>query len=140
MSGRAFWKGETWAIVNAMRRAGNRAGVIAKWRDQIAAWAENNPKDPNAGAVKSWLPHWQVRPFYTASELAPLWPALAIAVGHSQRWPEVPKSAGRIEFELDYAGLPRLQGVDARYFIVERIHHWTQARHEEIEREFNAHR
>jgi hypothetical protein len=105
-------------------------------------WAENNPRDPNAAAALSWLPHWQVRPFYTADELAPMWPALAIAVGHTTRWPEVPKSAKRIEFELDYAGLPRLRWVGPyeRYFIVERIHHWSAATLEEVEREFHAHR
>ena len=150
MSGREFWKGETWAIVKAMRATGNRPGVIAGWKADIALWAENNPRDPNANAALSWLPHWQVRPFYTADELAPLWPALAIAVGHTTRWPEVPKSAKRIEFELDYAGLPRLGHWPEfsdnfphslrRYFIVERIHHWSAATLKEVEREFHAHR
>jgi hypothetical protein len=150
MSGREFWKGETWAIIKAMRATGNRPGVIAGWKADIEAWAENNPRDPNAAAALSWLPHWQVRPFYTADELAPLWPALAIAVGHTTRWPEVPKSAKRIEFELDYAGLPRLGHWPEfsdnfphslrRYFIVERIHHWSAATLKEVEREFHAHR
>ena len=142
MSGRDFWKGETWAIIKTMKATGNRAGVIAEWRDQVGAWAESNPKDPNAAAVLSWFPHWRVRPFYTADELAPLWPALAIVVGHTDRWPAVPKSARRLEFELDYAGLPRLTQCEIlrKYFIVERIHHWTKAPLEEIEREFDAHR
>jgi hypothetical protein len=141
LSGREFWKGETWAIVKAMRATGNRPGVIAGWKADIALWAENNPRDPNANAALSWLPHWQVRPFYTADELAPLWPALAIAIGHTSHWPKVQKSAKRIEFELDYAGLPRLGFPTLnRYFIVERIHHWSKATLEEIEREFHAHR
>lgn len=139
MSGRQFWKGETWAIIQAMRATGNRPGVIAGWKEDIAAWAENNPRDPNAAAVHSWLPHWQVRPFYRANELAPLWPALAIVVGHTTRWRPVPKSAKRLEFELDYAGLPRLDFPTLReFFIVERIHHWNKASLAEIEREFDA--
>lgn len=142
MSGREFWKGETWAIVKAMKSTGNQAGLIAGWKDSVRSWAENNPRDPNAAAVLSWLPAWQVRPFYAVDELAPLWPALAIAVGHTTHWPNVPKSAKRIEFELDYAGLPRLRWVGPyeRYFIVERIHHWSKATLEEVEREFDAHR
>lgn len=136
MSGREFWKGETWAIIKAMQATGNRPGVIAEWKDQIAAWAENSPRDPNAAAVKAWLPHWRVRPFYTVDELAPLWPALAIVVGHTDRWPQVLKSAKRLEFELDYAGLPRLDFPTLRqYFIVERLHHWSKATLAEVEGE-----
>lgn len=140
MSGRAFWKGETWAIIQAMRATGNRPGVIQQWKDEIAAWAENNPRDPNAKAALNWLPHWQVRPFYTADELAPLWPALAIAVGHTDRWREVPKSARRLEFELDYAGLDYRLIDGRKYYLVERIHYWAKAGQIEIEREINAHR
>jgi hypothetical protein len=137
MSGREFWKGETAAIVKAMKAAGNRPGVIAEWREGVRTWAETNPSNPDAAAVLTWLPHWRVRPFYTADELAPLWPALAIAIGHTPRWPAVPKSAKRLEFELDYAGLPRLGFPTLqRYFIVERIHHWSKASLAEIEREF----
>jgi hypothetical protein len=141
MSGREFWKGETWAIVKAMRATGNRAGVIEQWRDQVKSWAENNPRDPNASAVLAWIPHWRARPFYTADELAPLWPALAIVVGHTDHWPSVPKSARRLEFELDYAGLPRLAQCEIlrKYFIVERVHYWAKAPFAEVEREFRVH-
>lgn len=137
MSGREFWKGETWAIIRAMKAKGNQPGIIADWKDSVRLWAENNPRDPNAAAVLSWLPMWQVRPFYTADELAPIWPALAIVVGHTVHWRTVPKSAKRLEFELDYAGLPRLEFPTLRkYFIVERIHHWSKATLEQIEKEF----
>jgi hypothetical protein len=140
MSGREFWKGETWAIIKAMKSRGNQPGLIASWKEDMRLWAENSPRDPHAAAVLSWLPHWQVRPFYTAAELAPLWPALAIVVGHTSHWRPVAKSAKRLEFELDYAGLPRLEFPTLRkYFIVERIHYWKQARLEQIEREFDAH-
>jgi hypothetical protein len=108
-----------------------------------------NRTDPNAVAVNAWIRFWKPRPFYTAEELAPMWPALAIAVGHTTHWPSVLKSARRLEFELDYAGLPRLWntvgctmefGPDfSKYFVVERIHYWnSQDRtREEIEKEID---
>jgi hypothetical protein len=45
---------------------------------------------------------------YSADELAPLWPALGIATGFTDKWPSVLKSAKRLEHELDFHGLPRL--------------------------------
>lgn len=140
MSGN-FWKGETYAIVKAMKATGNRPGVIAEWKEKVAQWAQMHRRtDPNAAAVNAWLPLWKPRPFYTAIELAPMWPALAIAVGHTLHWPPVLKSPRRLEFELDYAGLPRLDFGYRRFFVVERIHHWARASRIEIEREFDAHR
>lgn len=138
MKSRLFWQGETVHIVRAMKATGNRSGIIEQWKADVAAWAQMNRTDPNAAAVNAWLPHWQPRPFYTAHELAPMWPALAIATGFTDRWPSVLKSAGRLKFELDWAGLPRL--LDGDYFIVERIHYWATAPAEEIEREFHAQR
>jgi hypothetical protein len=148
-----FWKGETYAIVKAMKATGNQEGVIQRWKEVVALWAQMHRTDADAQAVNAWLPHWHPRPFYTAEELAPIWPALAIAVGHTVHWPPVPKSSGRLEFELDYAGLPRLNcpaprngelcGPNwSRYFVVERLHYWTSIdrTREEIEREFDAHR
>lgn len=150
MSGRQFWKGETWAIVKVMKATGNLPGVIAEWKKAIEVWANTRPADKDAQAVRTWLPHWQVRPFYTVEELAPIWPALAIAVGYTSTWPAVLKSAKRLEFELDYAGLPRLgsrleftdnlSALRRNYFIVERLHYWQQASADEIEREFDAQR
>src|SRR6185369_6779881 len=117
-----FWKGETYAIVKAMKATGNRPGVIAQWKAEMEDWAAMRPvNDPDAQAVRSWLPHWQCRPLYTADVLAPMWPALAIAVGFATRWPSVLKSARRLEFELDYAGLPRFDTGYRQFFIVERI-------------------
>jgi hypothetical protein len=94
-----------------------------------------NRTDPNAAAVNAWLPLWQPRPFYTADELAPLWPALGIVTGFTNKWPTVLKSARRLEFELDFHGLPRLPAPCHDYFIVERIHFWRDATAEEIKRE-----
>ncbi len=133
-----FWEGETYAIVQAMKATGNRPGVIAEWKNAVAMWADKNRMDVNAQAVLAWLPSWQVRPFYTAEELAPMWPALAIAIGHTSIWPAVPKSARRLEFELDYADLPRLDRFYRQYFIVERIHYWRKdATPAEIDREIS---
>lgn len=140
MSGRQFWKGETHAIVKAMFVKGHNKGIVVHWKNQVASWAKNNPTDPNAVAAKAWLPLWQVRPFYTADELAPLWPALAIAVGHTDRWPQILKSARRLEYELDFAGLPRLSQSEnlRKYFIVERFDYWKKATLDQIERELNV--
>lgn len=125
---------ETYHIIQAMKATGNRPGIIAQWKEAVAGWAQMNRTDPNAAAVNAWLPLWQPRPFYTAEELAPMWPALAIATGYTDRWPAVLKSARRLENELDYYGLPRLTFC-RKYFIVERIHHWRTALDDEVMRE-----
>lgn len=145
-----FWKSDTYKIVQAMKATGNQPGVIARWKENVERWAQFNRTLPDAKAVLAWLPHWQVRPFYTAEELAPMWPALSIAIEYTNTWPAVPKSAKRLEFELDYAGLPRLgswpeftdnlSALRRKYFIVERLHYWQQASADEIEREFDAQR
>jgi hypothetical protein len=133
VSGRKFWKGETWAIVKAMQATGNRPGVVTEWKNKVAAWAQANRTDPNAAAVNAWLPMWQPRPFYTVEELAPMWPALAIAVGYTTRWPNVVKSARRLEYELDFAGLPHFRAQGRKYYIVECIHLWKDAAQEDRE-------
>ena len=131
-----FWTGETYAIVKAMKATGNRPGVIQQWKDQIAEWSNSRPNDRDAAAVNAWLPHWQVRPFYTSEELAPMWPALAIAIGHTNYWPSVMKSPRRLEFELDYAGLPWFEMHGRKFYIVEQIHKWRDAAQEERENAF----
>jgi hypothetical protein len=133
-----FWQSETYAIVKAMKARGNQEGLIVEWKDTVSLWAEANYARPDAKAVLAWLPQWQVRPFYTKEELAPLWPALAIAVGKAKRWPSAVKSPNRLEYELDFANLPRLKQFDRRYFIVERLHYWPKATIEEIENVFNG--
>jgi hypothetical protein len=130
-----IWKhDETYHIVQAMKATGNRPGVIAQWKETVATWAQMHRTDPNGAAVNAWLPLWQPRPFYTAEELAPIWPALAIATGYTDRWPAVLKSPMRLEHELDYHKLPRL-AYCRQYFIVERIHHWRCALDSEVMRE-----
>ena len=141
-----FWESETYAIIKAMKRSGNRPGVIAEWKDAVERWADlpENLSNKDAAAVRAWLPAWQPRPFYTATELAPMWPALAIAVGVTTRLAHT-KSPMRLANELDFGGLPRVNiEVGGRsaglifvedppitiwsrdYFIVERIHHWNR--------------
>lgn len=128
-----FWTGETYAIVRAMRMTGNRTGIIAGWKAAVAQWAQMHRTLPDAAAVNAWLPAWQPRPFYTAEELAPIWPALAIAIGHTSHWPNVLKSPRRLANELDYAGLPHFEMDGHRYYIVEQIHFWNSATQEERE-------
>lgn len=126
---------ETFHVIHMMKATGNRPGVIAQWKEIVADWAQKYRTDPNAAAANAWLPLWQPRPFYTAVELAPMWPALAIATGFTNRWPAVLKSARRLENELDYHGLPRLPEPWREYFICERIHFWTRASVDKIMRE-----
>lgn len=126
-----FWKTDTAAIVKAMKATGNQPGIIQQWKEHMAEWAATE-SSPDAAGVKAWLPHWQVRPFYTARELAPLWPVLAIAIGHTPRMAPVLKSANRLANELKFAGLPILGSyyttstVPHEYFIVERLHFWRE--------------
>lgn len=136
---RGYWKGETHHIVQMMKATGNQPGIIQRWKDCVEEWART-ARCPDADAVNALLPAWQVRPFYTAEELAPLWPALAIATGFTSKWPAVPKSWRRLAHELDYIGLPRLAYAH-QYFICERIHYWRGASREEIMQELkNAQR
>lgn len=120
-----FWESETYAIIKAMKRNGNRPGLIAEWKDAIERWAmlPENVRNADAAAVRAWLPAWQPRPFYTAAELAPLWPALAVAVGASMHLAR-PKSSMRLANELDFGGLPFFMWSGKKYYIVERVHYW----------------
>jgi hypothetical protein len=125
---------ETRHIIDMMQATGNRAGVIAQWKEAVADWAQRYRTDPDAAAVNAWLPLWQPRPFYTVEELAPMWPALAIATGFTNQWPAVPKSPVRLAHELDFYGLPRLRA-DTNYFVCERAHYWRDKTREDILRE-----
>jgi hypothetical protein len=122
------WRGknETAHIIAMMKATGNRPGIIAQWKGAVEDWARKQVGNADAEAVKTWLPLWQPRPFYTAEELAPMWPALAIATGYTNHWPNVLKSAARLENELDFHRLPRLSYC-RRYFICERIRYWQDA-------------
>lgn len=126
---------ETYHIIEMMKATGNQPGVIERWKGAVADWAQRNRTDPNAAAVNSWLPLWQVREIYSAEELAPMWPALAIATGFTNRWPTVVKSARRLEHELLFYGLPHRK-IDGRlFFAVQRLHVWMQLPDEAWKRE-----
>lgn len=134
MSKNPFWTSDTYAIIKAMRACGNRPGLIAEWKDAVERWA-NLPEYmnlPEAVAVRAWLPAWQVRPIYTADELAPLWPMLALAVGWSDRPPSL-RGARRLEFELDYGLLPYVMILGRKFYVVEQFHKWKNASEEEFQ-------
>lgn len=111
----------TYKIVQAMKATGNQAGVIAQWKQMVEIWAASEVNNPDAVAVRAWLPLWQVRNYYTAAELVPLWPVLALVLGITKTM-EHPKSAKRLENELDFAGLPYFVKDGVKYYLTEQIH------------------
>lgn len=135
-------RNETAHIVQMMKATGpDQTNVIARWKGLVEEWASRTYQNPDAAAVRAWLPLWQPRSFYTAVELAPIWPALAIATGSTNRWPAVLKSARRLEHELDFHRLPRLPNPWREYFICERVYFWKRATIGQISQEFeNAQR
>lgn len=114
-------KTSTYRIVQAMKATGNRPGIIAQWKALIEQWVVNNPNAPEAAALRSWLPLWQVRNHYSARELVPIWPVLAVVLGLSTRMEHI-KSAQRLENELDFARLPHFEKDGEKYYYVEQIH------------------
>lgn len=125
-----FYQGPTYKIVQAMKATGNQPGVIEQWREMVEHWAGTHP-GPDAAAILAWLPMWQSRPFYTAAELAWIFPVLAVALRITPTLRPM-KSARRLANELDFAGLPKFYVMDgyaegdAPYYVVERIHYWTR--------------
>lgn len=134
-----FWQSPTAIITNAMKATGNQTGIIARWKSELENWSQTN-KNSDAEALQAWLPHFQVRPFYTARELVPMFPALALVVGAAKRL-QGQKSSARLRNELIFAKLPRLSRTNGTYlfrhpnsidsypyvdefFIVERLHYW----------------
>jgi hypothetical protein len=140
MSTTAFWKGgETYHIIQAMKATGNQPGIIAQWKESVAAWAQMHRTDADAAAVNAWLPLVATAAVLHGRGIGALWPALGIATGFTNRWPAC-SNRRRLEFELDFHGLPRLRYFP-EYFICERIHHWRNALKEEVMREIeNAQR
>lgn len=122
----SFWSSDTYKIVQAMKASGNRMGLIAEWKAAVEQWALGAVNIPGAIAVRVWLPLWQVRPFYTATELAPMWPALACAIG-CRNYLAPQKSPSLLARELDFAGLPSREIAGKKYYLVEQIHVWRDA-------------
>lgn len=139
MKTRDFYKTDVYKIIEAMKATGNQSGVIRQWKELEARWAIENTgpeAEAEAEAIRVWLPHWQVRPFYTAAELVPIFPVLAVMLGFAAKAaPQM--SPVRLANLLDFGGLPQLiNGVENKgfkslitgqfdnYYIVERIHFW----------------
>lgn len=121
-----FWKSDTYQIVKAMQATGNRPGVIAQWKELVEAWAECS-KSPDAESVRTWLPMWHVRPFYTAAELAPIFPALAVVLDLAPLGRlTAQKSPARLANELRMAQLPYIVIGEEIYFVVEQTHRWSK--------------
>lgn len=128
----------TYLIVRAMLDRGNSPGLLREWFTGLLTWAEAN-KGPDASALRAWLPMAKPRPFYTAGELATMWPAFKLALGLATRMSE-PPSANRLANELKFHGLPVLRNSEGfggfyqlgvsrsfgEYFIVERCHYWRR--------------
>lgn len=123
----------TYAIVRLMIERGNKPGVIRHWMTQLAQWADANTGS-DAAALRSWLSMARPKPFYSAEELAVMWPALKIACGLEKRLYAAP-SPKLLAIKLEVAGLPYLTGGKSfvlpflgprKMFIVERIAYWRQ--------------
>lgn len=132
----SFWYSPTYRIIKAMQATGNGPGVIRRWLEPVAQWAES-AAGPDAEALRAWLPLFQHRPFYTAEELAPIFPALAVAMNLAPKL-YAPKDPKRLYHELTFGKLPILTMSDGSrdytnpqtgrmgvYFIVERLHFWS---------------
>jgi hypothetical protein len=130
-----FYQTDIYRIIEAMKATGNQPGVVRQWRNLAETWATENG-GPEAEAIRAWLPFWKVRPFYTATELCPIFPVLAVTFGFaSKAAPQM--SPNRLANLLDFGGLPKLingaenkgfkspfTGQFDNYYIVEHIHFW----------------
>ena len=127
-------------IVAQMRAQGNQVGLVRILKMEIAQWATKNPRHRHADSVTAWLPYLKPRKFYTAAELVPLFPVLALTMGFEPiLMPQ--KSSSRLSNELKFANLPVLKNangtqtfahplwskpVQMEFFICERIHFWRE--------------
>lgn len=129
MTSNPFWTSPIYGVIKAMKASGNQRGVIAQWMGLAGKWAMEND-GPEAAAIRAWLPHFKSRPFYSAAELAPMFPALIVALGLAER--PVQYSPGRLAYELSFGGLPYkdfehpISKIRTRFFIVEQVHHWSK--------------
>lgn len=126
-----FWHSDTYRIVKKMKATYNQPGLLVLWKNMVAQWAETNT-GPDADAVKAFLPLWQIRPYYSARELAPIFPKLALALGLRDR-PAQPKGAALLANELRLAGLPHFRRDGTLYFVVEQCHRMKEFEHAQPE-------
>lgn len=138
MTKNPFWSSPIYQVIKRMKATGNTEGMVARWIGSTEEWARRHAHLPEAKVIVSMLPYWRARPFYTASELAPIFPALMVAFGIVDRPPPA-MSGARLAFQLDYGGLPKMKrnngttffhdsmGILQEFYIVERIHAWSSA-------------
>lgn len=134
----AFWQGDVWRVMCLMKATGNSPGIIRQWKSLVELWASRNAATLEGKAMLAWLPLWQVRPFYTTAELAPILPALAHTFGITQRI-QPAHSPLRLSNELSFGNMPYLNmahgdlqyfpnpatGQMEKYWIVERQKYWS---------------
>ena len=110
-------------VVKKMKATGNQPGVVHHWKAIVQQWA-NREHTPDAASVRAMLPLWQERPFYTAAELAPILPALIMALGVPTFSGRIPSamSPARLATALKVARLPHHQVEGTTYFMVEYTH------------------
>lgn len=120
-------------LVKMILDRGNKAGIITEWFAGMRRWAESN-QSPDAKALGLWLDIVKARPFYTADELAGLWPALKLTLGLNDYLAPKP-SGNRLHNELTFLRLPLLRNQNTgmnyfpglgSFFIVERVHYWRE--------------
>jgi hypothetical protein len=104
-----FWKSDTARIrQNDEGHAATEPGLVQHWLEAAASvmqWARSVRRDRMRKRSRRGCRLWQPRPFYTAAELAPIFPMLAVALGLRAR-PEPQKSPARLANELRMARLP----------------------------------
>lgn len=119
-----FWDGHIYLVVEKLKATGNQPGIIHHWKSIVQEWA-NKEETADAASVRHMLPLWQERPFYTAAELAPIMPALAMVLGANNisrgHMPRV-MSPARLKSALKHARLPHHEVEKTTYFIVEYTH------------------
>ena len=122
-------------IVRRMIERGNKPGLIRELLEMSLRWSEANGGQ-DADALRGWLPMVNTaKPFYTAAELAALWPALKFAMGFDKRLMPAP-SANLLANTLKHNRLPLVRHADqvgdwfywngrkTEFFICERIGYW----------------
>lgn len=131
-----YWSSPVFAVIKGMKACGNQPGMVAQWIATAARWSNEHSALPEAKSIQAMLPYWRARPFYTAAELAPMFPALMKVFSIADRAPEM--SGARLAYMLDDGGLPTLRnangtmffhdamGVLQKYYIVEHIHRWSK--------------
>lgn len=130
-----FWNSPVYAVIKGMKAGGNMPGMVARWIAAADQWSSEHAPLKEAKVIRDMLPYWRARPFYTASELAPMFPALMKVFGIADYQPVM--SGARLGYLLDQGGLPKLRnangttffhnamGILQEFYIVEQIHKWS---------------